>query len=838
CTTVTNNRTNCPRALYFSSPLVTNGALGEETGITTSDNARLINENAASAASWVAAVETGGLIDTAMPAFALQDACTEVAISGWRIGTGSDITSVTLNGVDVEEIVSQTQDSVVVRAGRGYSTSTGDVVVSTSAGLVSTLAGGFSYKGASEPLTTDFESGIPLYWQSTGRLDFNVLRYCSSLPCANAPNSGPSVGHGGTGDFARVMAPAEGNETAQLDSYFNADPRCTDSVSSLSLYYHLWGQSLTCVGSLQVQQQVGVVWTTVATADWASAQTNQDDDWLPLTHTFSNPTAVTGVRIVADPNAGVEGLSCYYYGSVSIDDIVIERSTTCTSSLCSTSRPSVLPTRQPSLGSGETRAPSRKPSAAPSTSPAPSIAPSVIATSAPTDVNFFPHSTAFLLSTDDAQKNGEVVQQRACLGDRLVFDTCGAYSGSTYIRLYLHGAQVADNNRVRNTYSSCSNIDYTYADADCGTLVLVLGCSSYACRMTATVDITVAPTATPSHAPALAPVPTRSPSAPPSTSPSAPPSTPPSTHPSAPPSISPSTRPTHSPSLPGATAAPSSLMTQQLDFNCTQSLSNVTAEQFLADPDNSANFLGAVAGELGLSADSLCCLTVADSARRLSVRSVESVESRAPVRALQSRGVQLSYLIRLLLDDEAHNADALYDSTVAALMSSASSGSLLSALQAVLSADIVSAVGVEPVDTSSFSDLVVLLQQRTGTPSAAPSAGPGSSSGSSSSSGVDMGSVMVLGGIVVVAVVLLCLFLCCYFRKGRVDAQNQSAPQTVTPQDSANASNAGEGAGAGAGAYAGSEFAEAEVCSYEDQLDAEKDPSIDWVEASCPPGSD
>jgi hypothetical protein len=43
------------------------------------------------------------------------------------------------------------------------------------------------------------------------------------------------------------------------------------------------------------------------------------------------------------------------------------------------------------------------------------------------------------------------------------------------------------------------------------------------------------------------------------------------------------------------------------------------------------------------------------------------------------------------------------------------------------------------------------------------------------------------------------------------------------------------GAGAGAGAYAGSEFAEAEVLSYEDQLDTEKDPGIDWVEASCPP---
>jgi hypothetical protein len=38
-----------------------------------------------------------------------------VTISGWRIGTGADITSVTLNGVAAKEILSQTQDSVVVR---------------------------------------------------------------------------------------------------------------------------------------------------------------------------------------------------------------------------------------------------------------------------------------------------------------------------------------------------------------------------------------------------------------------------------------------------------------------------------------------------------------------------------------------------------------------------------------------------------------------------------------------------------------------------------------------------------------------------------------------------
>lgn len=40
----TNLRTNCPRAQFFSSPLVVDGELGRPTGLTTSDNARMLRE--------------------------------------------------------------------------------------------------------------------------------------------------------------------------------------------------------------------------------------------------------------------------------------------------------------------------------------------------------------------------------------------------------------------------------------------------------------------------------------------------------------------------------------------------------------------------------------------------------------------------------------------------------------------------------------------------------------------------------------------------------------------------------------------------------------------------
>jgi hypothetical protein len=207
CRTDNNNNTACPATFYFSNPNVTNGALSLPTGLSTSDNARVHNERAPTVTNWAPATRTGGIVNGAMPAFATEDSCSEVTISGWRIGTGADITNVTLNGVAAKEILSQTQDSVVVRAGRGYSMDmgTGDIVVTTSDGLVSTLEGAFSYKGASEPLIADFESGMPVYWASSGSLDWHVLRYCSFLPCSNNPRSGPSVGHGGSGDFVRYV---------------------------------------------------------------------------------------------------------------------------------------------------------------------------------------------------------------------------------------------------------------------------------------------------------------------------------------------------------------------------------------------------------------------------------------------------------------------------------------------------------------------------------------------------------------------------------------------------------------------------------------------------------
>ena len=93
-----NGQTNCPRVFWFSSPLVTQGAMNNPTGIATSDNSRVIRERLTGIINWMPSTTSGGLIFSASPSAMSVTQCSTVTIKGWRIGTGADITSVTLKG--------------------------------------------------------------------------------------------------------------------------------------------------------------------------------------------------------------------------------------------------------------------------------------------------------------------------------------------------------------------------------------------------------------------------------------------------------------------------------------------------------------------------------------------------------------------------------------------------------------------------------------------------------------------------------------------------------------------------------------------------------------------
>ena len=179
------------------------------------------------------------------------------------------------------------------------------------------------------------------------------MRYCNSLPCGKAPAAGPSVGAGGSGSFAKLVASESSSETGSLTALFNQNSRnhgCVESVHTISLAYHLWNPiAAQCGGWLTVSMQSvsSGAWTTILTAE--TRQANQDDPWLSLSYTFPDPSDVSAIRITADPYTGMS--MCYKLSSVSVDQIVVNKTTACVQDGCDlkTNYPTVLPTLAPSV---------------------------------------------------------------------------------------------------------------------------------------------------------------------------------------------------------------------------------------------------------------------------------------------------------------------------------------------------------------------------------------------------------------------------------------------------------------------------------------------------------
>ena len=149
CSSATYGCTSCTRYPYFSNPDISEA--GSATGVAdVNDNARTIDQTKAHAIALQDSLQEGGMIFSVVPSEAdAANPNTQVEIKGWRIGGGSDISQVTLAGVPVSSIVSQTADSVIVVPGTASGPRTGDVrVLQSGSGEYSTLAGIFSYTGS------------------------------------------------------------------------------------------------------------------------------------------------------------------------------------------------------------------------------------------------------------------------------------------------------------------------------------------------------------------------------------------------------------------------------------------------------------------------------------------------------------------------------------------------------------------------------------------------------------------------------------------------------------------------------------------------------------------
>lgn len=372
-------QSGCPRDLFFSTPLVRNGGERQPVGTVYSDNSRILTEQTSSAINWRHSITGAGLIFAATPAYVSRDSCSIVTINGWNIGTGSDISMVTLAGVPVAQIISQSAHHVEVLTGLDTVSSTDGVIsVSTTSGITTELVGAFFYESANGQFVTDFNDGSSLNWNSVGSLEWRYMRYCSNPPCtSNAPYSGPTVGVGNS-DFASVTAPVLGNGTGILESLFNGDTtNCVDTVSSISFSYHLYTPYSQCRGDFSVwYKDSSGTWMSLSSSTSWGGQTGQDDGWYSSSFAIPDNGVVTGLRFVANPYPIVGDPACRYYGTVALDDIIVDKSTTCTNNNCMhyTASPSAVSTPHPSarpttVNQHPSQHPSHAPSPAPTQSP-------------------------------------------------------------------------------------------------------------------------------------------------------------------------------------------------------------------------------------------------------------------------------------------------------------------------------------------------------------------------------------------------------------------------------------------------------------------------------------
>jgi hypothetical protein len=144
-----NGCTSCQRRPYMSNPDVID--IGNPTGTADADNARNMNEMKGAAQAWRTSTVPGGIIFDSEPNNIFRSSCAYVNISGWSIGSGSDITEVTLSGVPVSFIVEQSRHHVLVLSAVSASSGTGDIVITRSIGATgtTTLKDGFTFDATS-----------------------------------------------------------------------------------------------------------------------------------------------------------------------------------------------------------------------------------------------------------------------------------------------------------------------------------------------------------------------------------------------------------------------------------------------------------------------------------------------------------------------------------------------------------------------------------------------------------------------------------------------------------------------------------------------------------------
>ena len=380
---------NCFRAAYLSNPAVKNH--GSPTGDSTAaDNAKTINLSKNYAVNLVPSLISGGIIFYAEPnRIPINIDGLFVNISGWNIGSGTDIINVKLAGVSVQSIEKQDNHFVLVRAAVSSVPTYGNITVIRSNGASTVLQSSFSYYSDSVTqltITEDFES-IPSYglkyFSQTGDLAWFYFANCSTATGGYCENYGTRYGHPGI--FAIVDVDNSNRETS-LTSSFSVQS-CLDTVSSISVDYFAYSKYPFCYPSnfltIQVQRTKGGAWEVRKTA--TSKQASSTSSWTTLTYALSTPAILYGVRI--NSATYIIATNCAAFNPVAVDNIKVSYTSTCVpASSRPTSRPSSLsPTRIPSSLTPSSRMPTTQSPTDRPTNIGDTVDPTVSPTTAPTD---------------------------------------------------------------------------------------------------------------------------------------------------------------------------------------------------------------------------------------------------------------------------------------------------------------------------------------------------------------------------------------------------------------------------------------------------------------------
>ena len=383
CTT-TRGRTRCPRQPYFSNPDIMRGEIDEPIGTSEANNAHYLNAPATKAAitNVRKSTQSGGVIDNVFPSTASSILCTPVRISGFALGNGDNVVSVSLDGVPVNIIESQSKHEVVVlaatpsesfpAAGTGAikivanrTTATGETV----ADYVSTVERMFFYQPSSQDIVAEFETGTYGRWSNEGSVKMEPKALCTQPDCCGGlcgtvPTvGGPATGADGTAWFLRVqIGDTKSNPTPAAERYgvlkttLNITSNCIETISELSFSYHMYTSSPVCRGELKAQIETDGVWTTIL--EPSTFQTSFDDPWIKLRHSFPiDIPLITRVRIVTRPYSEVDPDACMGMNAIGIDQVSISTTTACKNDNCRapapsflTTVPTTIPTAIPSAG--------------------------------------------------------------------------------------------------------------------------------------------------------------------------------------------------------------------------------------------------------------------------------------------------------------------------------------------------------------------------------------------------------------------------------------------------------------------------------------------------------